>query len=169
MTGKNIFEVVRDIFFRVLDFILKYSFLGMQKLNGYLASFSKVVYKLVQKYKFPAMNKINRIVSNIRNNAFSNAIKDLFMGWSDIPVVAYTDATNDYVSAFEVSTDANGITNATITLASSPTHAKDYSSLWWFQKNSELKLINKAFNTDPDGRVFRWKRVIVYTGTKSNN
>lgn len=115
---------------------------------------------MAKNFKF--INWFNRQVSNIRNNRFSNWIKDLFVGYSGIPLFLYTDVTSDYVAEI-LDTDEVGVVE--VTLVNVPTYAKDCKSLWWFQRNTLLKKVNKAFEQDPEKRTFRFRRVLIYTTT----
>jgi hypothetical protein len=109
---------------------------------------------------FKYINAFNRFVSNIRNNRLSNWIKELF---SDVPILLYADATEDYVASFTEKPEAG--VDAEITLVNNPAYGKDYHTLWWFQRKSLLKKVNLSFKEDENKRVFRFKRVIIYNST----
>lgn len=112
---------------------------------------------------FKLVNWFNRQVSNIRNSRFSNWIKELLVGYSGIPLFLYSDVTGDYIAEIKEKPE-EGIL-ADVTLTNLPTQAKDYKNLWWFERKALMKKVELIFSGDPDGRVFRFRRVLIYTST----
>jgi len=112
-------------------------------------------------------NTINRQVSNIVNNRFSNWLKEVFNIGMDYPLYLYCDATEEFLNKFDKEyqqkswikriVSGNKRIDATLTLTNLPKYGIDFRKKWSFQRNKILKDVNKFFNGE---KIFRFRGIM---------
>lgn len=109
-------------------------------------------------------NFINRSVSMVVNNKFSNWLKELFEIGFDYPLYMYNDSEAQYVSKIYDGILVTGEKHTDVTVTPSPSFAMDFRKYNRVARWFLLKKVNKVISSVSGNEelVFRFKSVATY-------
>jgi hypothetical protein len=110
-------------------------------------------------------NFINKAVSNIVNNRFSNLMKEIFNIGMNYPLYMYSDTGNVYVSKITKGKLEDGRRFEDVTTVDNVSFAMNFRKTNYFKRKSILNKVNKILNGD---LVFRYKGILNVEARVSN-